>query len=63
MLKTLQQRQGKAGSLAGARLGTREDIVTFENKGDSLLLDRGRLLVTLFIDRTQQFGREAKFIK
>lgn len=63
MLQTLQQRQSKTGSLAGARLGAREDIVAFENKRDCLLLDRGHLLVTLFLDRTQQFGREAKLIE
>ena len=63
VLQTLQQGQGKSRRLAGARLGAREDVATFENKGDSLLLDRGRFLVTLFIDRTQQFGREAKLIK
>jgi hypothetical protein len=63
VLQSLQQRQGKAGRLAGARLGACEDIVTVENEGYCLLLDRGRLPVTLFIDRTQQFGREAKLIE
>ena len=59
ILQTLQHRQCETRGFAGARLGARKNITTFENEGDSLLLDRGRLLVTLIVDRTQQFGRKA----
>ncbi len=63
MLEALQHWQREACGLAGARLGTRKDITAFENKGYSLLLDRGCRLVTLFFDRTQQFGRKAELIE
>ena len=63
ILEALQHRQRESRGLAGARLGTRKNIATFENEGYSLLLDRGCCLVTLFIDGTQQFGRKAEFIE
>jgi hypothetical protein len=62
-LEALQQRQGKGSSLARARLGSGQDIPAFQNKRNGLLLDRGGYLITLFLDRTQQFGRKAKLIK
>ena len=63
MLQAMQHRQRETGCLAGARLGARKDVGAFQNKGNSLLLDRGCHLVTLFFDSTQQFGREAEFIE
>ena len=50
-------------SLAGAGLGCRKNIASFKDVGNGLLLDRGCLEVTLFLDRTQQFGRQAELIK
>jgi hypothetical protein len=63
MLQSLQHRQRETGGLAGARLGACEDVAAFENKGYCLLLNRGRFLVTLFFDCTQQFGRKAKLVE
>ena len=62
-LEALQHRQRKARRLAGAGLGARQEIAAFENEGNRLLLDRGRRLVTLLVDRAQQFGREAKLVE
>ncbi len=62
-LEALQQRQGKGSGLARARLGSGQYIPAFENERNGLLLDRGGQVVTLLIDRTQQFGRKAKLIK
>jgi hypothetical protein len=63
LLETLQHGQCECCRLAGARLGACEDVATGENQGYCLLLDRGRRLVSLFVDRTKQFGRKAKLIE
>jgi hypothetical protein len=63
LLETLQHGERKARRLAGACLGACENIVTCKNERYCLLLDRGCRLVTLFVDRTKQFGRKAKLIE
>ncbi len=62
-VQSLQHRQRKAGRFAGAGLGAGQHIAAFEDERNGLLLDRGCLVVTLFFDRTQQFGRKAELIK
>ena len=63
VLKALQHGQREASSLAGAGLRARKNVATFEDRGNGLLLDRGRRAVALIFDRAQQFGREAKLIE
>jgi len=53
----MQQREGEAGGLAGARLGGAEKIAAGEDEGNGLRLDRGGFRVTLLRDGAQQFGR------
>ncbi len=52
--KSLQHRQHEAGSLAGAGLRAGEQVAAREHRGDRLHLDRGGLLIALFLDRAQQ---------
>jgi len=59
----LQQRQRKAGSLAGAGLRGAEQIAPRENDRDGLRLDGGRFGVTLLGDSTEQLGRQAEAFK
>ena len=62
-IEQLQQRQGKAGGLAGAGLCAGQYILALQNGRDRLLLDRGGFCITLFCDSTQNVGLEAEFIK
>ena len=59
----LQQRQDEARSLASARLGAGEEIVSLEDVRNRFLLDRRSVFVALLFDRAQQFGRQAEFFK
>jgi hypothetical protein len=61
--QALQQRQGKAGGLAGTGLGAGENVAAFENDRNGLALNRGRIAVALFGHGTEQFGRQAERIK
>ena len=61
--EALQHGQRKARCLARTCLGTSENVVTFENMGDSFALDRRRCFVALFFDSTQQIGRQAEIFK
>jgi hypothetical protein len=62
-VQALQQRQGETGRLAGSRLGAGEQVATFQDERNGLLLDWRCLAVTLFLDSTKQFGPEAEFIE
>ena len=62
-LQPLQHGQREGRGLTGTRLGARENIVAFENMGDSFALNRGGFVVALFFDSTQQFGRQAELLK
>ena len=59
-VQLLQQRQREGSRLAGARLGSGEQVTTFEHRGDAARLDGGGLRVTHFLDRTHEFGLEAE---
>jgi hypothetical protein len=59
----LQQRQREGGRLAGAGLRATHQILTGENDGYRLGLDRGRLRVALVGNGFQQLRRQAEFIK
>jgi hypothetical protein len=63
ILQSLQQRQSEAGRLAGAGLSAGQDVPAVEDLWNRLLLDRGRMKVSLVIDRAQQFGRQAELIE
>jgi hypothetical protein len=59
-LQALQDRQRETGGLAGAGLSAGEDVAPFEHDGNGLLLNRRGFAIALFIDGTQQFGRQAE---
>jgi hypothetical protein len=59
----LQQGQGEPGSLAGAGLGSRENVAAFENDGDCLGLDRGGLRVAFVGHGTYELGAQAERFK
>ena len=56
----LQQWQGKAGGLAGARLGSGHQIPSRQHGRNRLALDRGRFGVASLGDRTQQWIDQLK---
>ena len=59
----VDHRQGKAGGLAGAGLGTAKHVAALGDDGDRLLLDRGGGGVAGVRYRLKKFRRESKFIK
>ncbi len=61
--KSLQQRQGKAGCLAGAGLGAAHDILAGHDDGNRLRLDRRRMSVAGVFDGTKQLGDQADLVK
>ena len=61
--ESLQQRQGKTGGLAGAGLGTGQQVLALKNDGDCLALYRCGLSVALISDSTKEFGGQAEGIK
>ena len=60
VLQALQQGQGEACGLAGARLGGGLQVAAGEDYGDGAGSGPGWARVALFGDRTQQFGRKAE---
>jgi len=58
-----QQRQGKTGGFAGARLGAGHQVTALQHRRNGLFLDWGWLKVALFCDGTQNFRVQAKGIK
>jgi hypothetical protein len=58
--QALQQRQGKAGGLAGAGLRRAEQVAAGEDDGNRLRLDGGRDGVALVCDRARQLGIKAE---
>ena len=63
LVDAVQQRQRESCCLAGTGLGAGEDVRAGQDERDGLLLDRRGFAVTVFLDRTQQFGSEAEFAK
>jgi len=58
--QALQDRQGKAGGLAGAGLRGGEQVAAGEYDGNGLRLDRRGNGVALFGDSAEQLGLEAE---
>jgi hypothetical protein len=58
--QSLQDRQGKAGGLAGAGLRGAEQIASCEDDGNGLELDRGGLGIALLRYSAEQLGPEAE---
>ena len=56
----LQDRQGKTGGLAGARLGGGHQVAAGQHHGNSLGLNRRGRVVTFFGNGTQYIGRQAE---
>ena len=56
----MQQRQGKAGGLAGAGLRGAEKIAASQDDGYGLQLDGGGFGVALLGNSAEQLGREAE---
>jgi len=54
----LQQRQGEARGLAGAGLGSAEQVPSREDDGNGLRLDGGGFCVALLRDGTKQLGQQ-----
>ena len=61
--KNVQQRQGEAGGLAGARLCRAQHVTAHQHERDCLLLDRGGVAVSHFFDRAQHGFGKAEIIK
>jgi hypothetical protein len=59
----LEQRQSKAGGLAGAGLRGAEQVAACEDDGNSLELDRGGLGIALLRNSAEQLGPEAEGFK
>jgi hypothetical protein len=59
-MEKLEDGEGEGGGLAGAGLGSSQDIATGEHRRDGLGLNGGRLVITLGIDRPQQFDPKAE---
>ena len=62
-VQSLQHGQDEGGGLAGARLGTSEQIAPFEDEGDGLDLDGRGLAVALVGHGTEGLGRQPKGIE
>ena len=62
-VQALQQRQGETGGLAGAGLGTGENVAPLQNDRDGLALYRRGFAVALIGDSTKKFGRQAERIE
>ena len=56
--EALQQGQGEAGRLAGARLGGAEQVAPGKDDGNGLRLDGGGFGVALFRDGAEQLGQK-----
>jgi len=59
----LQYRQREGGRLAGAGLGSAEEIAACEYYGNGLRLDGGGLGVTLLGDCAEQLGRKPEILE
>ena len=59
----LQQGQGEAGGLAGARLGAAHEVPAFQHDGNGLGLDGGGVFVALLAYGAQQLGQQPEGIE
>jgi hypothetical protein len=62
-VEVLEQRQPEGGGLAGPGLGLADHIVAGEQRGDCLLLNRGRLGVAELFERGQDLGLQAELFE
>jgi hypothetical protein len=56
----LEEGKGESRGLAGAGLGSAQQVFTSEDDGDGLRLDRGGCGVALLGDSAEQLGLEAE---
>jgi hypothetical protein len=61
--QNVDHRQHEGGGLAGARLGTSEDVSTHQHDGDGFFLDRRGLRIALLSDCLQYRGAQPQTLK
>ena len=62
-MEDLDDREDEGGGLAGAGLGSGEQVAALEDERDRLALDGGRLRVALIGDGAEQLGRKPEGIE